>query len=227
MALNYEIESGKKNALLSGDEINREDRGTNAGVPPANSRGYSSAFEEIWRTHANQILRITHRITNNREDAEDALQDSFLRAYIHLPSFDGRSSLATWLTRIAINSALLILRKRASTPHLSLDGDGDSTTRLSFVSAVEQGPSPEKQFSQREERELLSSGIRALRPAARRALELQVLGDHSVKETAKTMGLSVSATKSRIFHAKVALRKSLKPKGGRSRAGGQLQLSPA
>src|ERR1700689_1727724 len=82
---------------------------------------HSAALEQIWRTHAKQILRITQRITNNREDAEDALQDSFLRAHVHLHDFDGRSSIGTWLTRIAINSALMILRKRAGNPQLSLE----------------------------------------------------------------------------------------------------------
>jgi len=227
MSLNREIEFGKTNASLLEDEVNSGDCRTNAVVRPDGPRGYSAAFDEIWRTHASQILRITHHITRNREDAEDALQDSFLRAYIHLHSFDGRSSLATWLTRIAINSALLILRKRASTPQLSLDDDGDSTNRFCFISAVEPGPSPEKQYSQTEQQAALRLGIGTLRPAARRALELQVLEDRSVKETAEELGLSVSATKSRIFHAKTALRRSLRPKVSRgSLATGQL-LKPA
>jgi RNA polymerase sigma factor (sigma-70 family) len=224
MVLNDEIESSKKNISLGVDGTNSRPRATEANVP-AISRGSSAVFEEMWRTHAGQILHIAHRITNNREDAEDALQDSFLRAYIHLHSFDGRSSLATWLTRIAINSALLLLRKRASTPQLSLDDDGDSPTGRGFAIAVEQGPSPENLYSQAEQRAVVRKGIRTLRPAARWALELRVLEDHSVKETAEKMGLSVPATKSRIFQAKAALRKSLKPKvGGRTRRTEQLQF---
>ena len=225
MTLKPEISSGRTNASLSADDTNS--RG-NTSAPMDRPRACSAAFEEIWRTHATQLLGITHRITRNREDAEDALQDSFLRAYVHLHSFDGRSSLTTWLTRIAINSALLILRKRASTPDLSLDDHGGSTTALSLLSAGEQGPSPEKKYSQAEQQSVVRSSIQSLRPSARRTLELRVLQNHSVKETAAEMGISISATKSRIFQAKAALRKSLGPKlGRRPRATEQLYLSPA
>ena len=204
--------------------------GTDASAPlSAHPRGYSAAFEEIWRTHFKQILRVTQRITKNREDAEDALQDSFLRAYLYLHTFDGRSSLTTWLTRIAINSALMILRKRASAPHLSIDDSGcESAKHPQFVNLEEGRPGPEAQYAQFEEQAILRLGIRMLRPTIRQALELQVLNDHSIQETAEKMGLSISATKSRLFHAKAALRRSLEPKtGGRGLAAGRLRLSPA
>ena len=114
----------------SATEIEHERFGAN------NSARHSAAIEEIWRTHAKQILRITQRITNNREDAEDALQDSFLRAHVHLQDFDGRSSIATWLTRIAINSALMILRKRTGAAQVSLDNAGNpGTDDLALVPA--------------------------------------------------------------------------------------------
>lgn len=228
MALNHIVKPDNTDTSLCGAEIESRGCRMDEGISPKNASGRSAAFEAMWRSHAERILRITRRITNNREDAEDALQDSFVRAYIHWHSFDGRSSLATWLTRIAINSALSILRKRASTSQLSLDEDGDPTTGLRIVGDMEHGPSPEAQYSRAEQRAVLRKGIRTLRPAARRALELQVLEDLSVKETAEKMGLSVSATKSRIFQAKAALGKSLERKFvRRSRATGQFQLSPA
>jgi len=190
--------------------------------------GYSTAFEYIWRSHAKQILRVTQRITKNREDAEDALQESFLRAYIHLHDFDGRSSVATWLTRIAINAALMILRKRSLAPQLSLDAAGEDARYPGPVDVVDGNPSPEASYEQREREEILREGICALRPRNRQAVEVQILRGHSVKETAATMGLSITATKSRLFHAKAALRKSLEPKiGRRSPEATQLQLSPA
>jgi RNA polymerase sigma-70 factor, ECF subfamily len=191
------------------------------------SDGHSAALEEIWRTHGQQMLRITQRITNNREDAEDALQDSFLRAHVHLRSFDRRSSLATWLTRIAINSALMILRKRSSATQLSLDGSGFNSDSQAFDPA-DQSPSPESQYAQIERRAKVRSAIGRLRPSIRQALELQTVEGQPLKEIAARMGLSISATKSRIFHAKAALRKSLEPKiGRRSGRRKQLQLSPA
>jgi RNA polymerase sigma factor (sigma-70 family) len=229
MALNNAMESGKNNALASEGEISSGFRGTDTNaLPPASPRDYSTAFENIWEAHAKQLLRVTQRITNNREDAEDALQDSFLRAYAHRRSFDGRSSLATWLTRIAINSALLLLRKRASASQLSIDDAGGYVTNHESVEVADHTPNPEALYAQLEQQEILRSGIRALPPAIRQTVELQALEDRSVKETAERMGLSISATKSRIFHAKAALRKSLQPKFVRpARATQRLQLSPA
>jgi RNA polymerase sigma factor (sigma-70 family) len=188
-------------------------------------RRYSPALEEIWRTHAKQILRITQRITNNREDAEDALQDSFLRAHVHLHDFDGRSSIATWLTRIAINSALLILRKRTGIAQLSIEIVGASGTEVLSLPAG-RAPSPEAQYAELEEQAIFRSAIGTLRPSIRRALELQTLEERSVKEIAGSMGLSVSAAKARIFHARAALRRSLQAKLSR-RSGATKGLQPS
>ena len=198
---------------------------TNGSVQ-TNPHTYSAALEEIWRTHAKQILRVTQRITNNREDAEDALQDSFLRAHVHLHDFDGRSSITTWLTRIAINSALVILRKRAGTAQVSIDNVGAAGTEPLAPIPVDRAPNPEARYADREERAIFRSAIGTLRPSIRRALELQTLEERSLKEIAGSMGLSVSAAKSRMFHARAALRKSLKGKLSR-RAGPTkgLQLS--
>jgi RNA polymerase sigma factor (sigma-70 family) len=188
----------------------------------------STTFEEIWRAHSKQILRVTQRITNNREDAEDALQDSFMRAYVYLPNFDGRSSITTWLTRIAINSALMILRRRARAPQVSINDGGSLALDAPSIHPVDPSPSPEAQYTELEQQEIVRSAVGTLRPSIRMPLQLQALEERSVKETAETMGLSITATKSRIHHAKTALRKALQPKFGR-RSGGakQLQLSPA
>ena len=173
---------------------------------------HSAAMEEIWRTHAKQILRITQRITNNREDAEDALQDSFLRAHVHLQDFDGRSSIGTWLTRIAINSALMILRKRTGSAQVSLDNVGNPGTDDLALVPADRAPSPEAQYADLEVQAIVRSAIGTLRPSIRRALELQTLETRSVKEIAGSMSLSLPATKSRLFHARAALRQSLQAK---------------
>jgi RNA polymerase sigma-70 factor, ECF subfamily len=185
----------------------------------------AAALEDIWRTHASQILRITQRITNNREDAEDALQDSFLRAHLYLHKFDGRSSLATWLTRIAINSALMIRRKRTNAPQqLSIDQQEDSKAGSRDLSLADRGLSPEEQYSELELRSMARRALATLRPSVRRPLELQV-EERSIKEVAAAMGISVFATKSRLFHAKAALRKALAPR--RRSETRSLQLSAA
>ena len=93
--------------------------------------GETAALDTLYRAHAEKLFRTVHRITRNREDAEDAVQDSLLRAFVHLKSFDGRSTFSTWLTRIGINSALMILRKKRNSREISAHGPGDrKSTRL-------------------------------------------------------------------------------------------------
>jgi RNA polymerase sigma-70 factor, ECF subfamily len=215
--------ANKQGSLISNGAVND----AVCASPQAIPQGYSAAFEQIWQAHARQILRVTQCITKNREDAEDALQDSFLRAYVHLHNFDGRSSIKTWLMRIAINSALMILRKRARGSQISIHEDTDSEGDSQWLTPVDSSPSPEAQYAELERQAIVRSAIAALRPAVRQALELQTLEDRSTSEIAERLGLSISATKSRIFHAKAALRKSLKPKIGRRAGGTKLQLSPA
>src|ERR1700722_1997956 len=88
--------------------------------------GYTVALDVLCERLAPRILRALYRITKNREDAEDALQDSFLSAFVHIAEFDGRSAFSTWLTRIGINSALMMLRKKRTTREISLDDSADS-----------------------------------------------------------------------------------------------------
>jgi RNA polymerase sigma-70 factor (ECF subfamily) len=213
--------------MLSTPKLAAERSNSNPEVHEARASGCAQPFphshaevlEEIWRTHAGQLLRVTQRITNNREDAEDALQASFLRAHVRRHSFDGRSSIATWLTRIAINSALMILRKRNRAPQVSI-GDG-------IDSQVGGTPNPEEAYAQLEREEVVRFGIRQLRPAIRQAIEIQALEERSIKETAEKMGLSIAAAKSRIFQARVGLRKSVDPKINGLVNKTQIQLKPA
>jgi RNA polymerase sigma factor (sigma-70 family) len=177
-------------------------------------RGESAAFDELWRAYAKGVLRTTYRITRNPEDAEDALQDSFLSAFANIHTFDGRSRFSTWMTRIAINASLMIVRKSRAALELSLDdrvADGDRE----FAGLPDRAPDPETRVVRLERAEILRQAIRALRPSIRQAIELQKLGEHSVQETAAEMGLTVTAAKSRLHQAKSALRESLKPKSFR------------
>src|ERR1700722_13876114 len=90
--------------------------------------GEHLAFSELWNRHSKRAFNTMYRITRNHQDAEDALQDAFLKAFVHLKNFDGRSTFSTWLTRIAINSALMILRKRRAHPETSMDWSADGET---------------------------------------------------------------------------------------------------
>jgi RNA polymerase sigma factor (sigma-70 family) len=167
--------------------------------------GETAALDRLYRTQAEKLFRTVHRITRNREDAEDAVQDSLLRAFLHLKSFDGRSTFSTWLTRIGINSALMILRKKRSSREISAHGGGVDETLWEVPDST---PNPEIRWAEREQGRILRDAISNLHPTIRRALELQILEHRSIEETAAQIGISVSAAKGRVFHAKAALRKS-------------------
>src|SRR5882724_1867549 len=145
------------------------------GLVLAAKRGQEGAFDVLCLPHAKMLFQRTYRITRNREDAEDAVQDSFLRAFIHLKKFDGRSSFSTWVTRIAINSALMILRKKRNSREIAMEVPGElSGTRFEWQSA-DQAPNPEQKYAQREQEEILRAAIRDLRPALREVVEIQQL----------------------------------------------------
>jgi RNA polymerase sigma factor (sigma-70 family) len=182
-----------------------------SGLVAAAKYGQTAAFDILCERLSPKILRSLYRITRNREDAEDALQDSFLRAFVHLAEFDGRSAFSTWLTRIAINSALMVLRKKRGSLEISMDGSDDSDTKTTWE-LPDQAPNPEKRYAQNEREKILHNAISTLRPAIRKVIVFQQLQEHSMKETAAKIGISVSAAKARLFHAKAALRRAPKLK---------------
>jgi RNA polymerase sigma-70 factor (ECF subfamily) len=170
--------------------------------------GDFAAFVELRKRHSSKLFWTAYRITRNWEDAEDTVQESFLKAYLHLERFEGRSSFGSWLTRIAINSALMIVRKKRSC-EISIDRiDCDSGT------SEEWGPpdfkeDPELSCLRTEREEMLQRAILRLRPSLRSVVELQQSQDYSTKELAQILGISVPAAKSRLLRAKLALRTSL------------------
>jgi RNA polymerase sigma-70 factor (ECF subfamily) len=167
--------------------------------------GEAAALDTLYRAHAEKLFRTVHRITRNREDAEDAVQDSLLRAFLHLKSFDGRSTFSTWLIRIGINSALMIVRKKRNSNEMSARGAGVDE---SLWEVPDSAPNPERRCAERERERFLREAIAGLRPRLRRTLEFHTLQGHSLRETAAQMGISATAAKARFFHAKAALRKS-------------------
>jgi RNA polymerase sigma factor (sigma-70 family) len=174
----------------------------------AAKRGRTTAFEALCEPNAGRLFQTAYRMTGNREDAEDAIQDSMLRAFVHIKDFDGRSSFSTWLTRIAINSTLMLLRKKRNPRALSMDGPHDPQAEELCLQVPDHAPDPEKLYMQKERETAVRRAISALRPSIRQALVLQQLQQLSLRETAEIMGISVSAAKARLFHAKAALRKS-------------------
>jgi RNA polymerase sigma-70 factor (ECF subfamily) len=170
--------------------------------------GHGAAFGTLCDRHAEMILRVTFRITRNREDAEDAVQDSFLSAFVHLRTFDERSRFATWLTRIAINSALGQLRKKRGIREIPMDGPNPAASELRpHFEIPDRTPNPEESYRLRERREIVGSAVGRLRPRSRTVVEVHQLGEFSVKETARILGISMAAAKARMFHARAALRR--------------------
>jgi len=178
----------------------------------AAKRGHSTAFAALSERYRKQLFRAAHRITRTREDAEDAVQDTLLRAFVHVTDFDGRSSFGTWLTRIAINSALMILRKKRPSLEIAADCNDDfGADGLRFVIADDR-PNPERRCAQSEEESMLKKAIQNLRPTLRVVVQIQELQERTLRETADAIGISLAAAKGRMFHARKALRRSMIPK---------------
>ena len=166
------------------------------------------AFEELVERYERKIFRLTMNITRNREDAEDAMQDAFLKSYSHLKEFEGTSRFYTWLVRIAANEALMRLRKRRPN-QLSLDEPIKGEDDLMPIELEDWGPSPEQRFEQTEMREILSGVIDQLEPDYRAVFALRDVDQLSTEETAKALGISVPAVKSRLLRARLKLRQKL------------------
>jgi RNA polymerase sigma factor (sigma-70 family) len=178
------------------------------GLIAAAQAGQEWAFVELCTRSSKRAFSSIYSVTRNREDAEDALQDSILRAFEHLRQFDGRSSFATWFTRIGINSALMILRKKRVRPETSMDVTAEEESWRHWQIS-EHSTDPEKHYVVRERSRHLRRAICQLPSSLRSVIELGQMKGHSTKQIADHMGISVPATKSRLARARAALRKSM------------------
>lgn len=170
--------------------------------------GEAAAFEELVSRYERKIFRLTMNITRNREDAEDAMQDAFLKSYSHLKTFQGDSRFYTWLVRIAANEALMRLRKRRPN-QFSLDEPIEGDEDLMPRELQDWGPGPEQRFAQTEMREILSGVIEELEPDYRIVFVLRDIEELSTEETAASLGISIPAVKSRLLRARLKLREKL------------------
>jgi RNA polymerase sigma-70 factor (ECF subfamily) len=176
----------------------------------AAKNGNKKAFEILVKRHQQRLFFVARRITRRREDAEDVVQQSFQKAFTHLRKFEGRSAFSTWLTRIAVTEALMFLRRSRGLREVLIDdlnGNEETATRLELPDS---SPDPEAVYSQRERAEMLSLAIDELPYGTRRAMQLLGLDERSSEETARIMGISVSALKGRMFHGRRKLRETLK-----------------
>lgn len=171
--------------------------------------GDTRAFAELVKRYEAKIFRLAQHITQNREDAEDVLQETFLKAYEHLDQFQGNSKFYTWIVRIAVNQALMKLRRRKTDKSVSLDETIDTGEDTVTREVAAWDEDPEQRFSREELGEILDSSIQSLAPTYRSVFLLRDVDDLSTEETAEALGISVPAVKSRLLRARLQLREKL------------------
>ena len=167
------------------------------------------AFETLVKQYDRQVFRIAQHITQNREDAQDVVQDAFLKAYEKLDQFQGNSKFYTWLVRIAVNEALMRLRKRRTGKMVSIDEDVQTEEGSVPRDLAEWRPTPEQEYNQAELADILRKTINGLPPGFRVVFVLRDVEGLSTEETANALGLSAPAVKSRLLRARLQLRERL------------------
>jgi RNA polymerase sigma-70 factor (ECF subfamily) len=199
----------------------------------AAKNGDGQAFETLFKCYRQKVLRVVLRYTRVREDAEDIVQQSFQKAFVYLHKFEGKSSFSTWLTRIAINESLMLLRQGRALREVSVDDHSEAEGNAAGLEMADSSPDPEANYARRERVQILTAELGNLRPGLRRAIELRELAELSTEQTAQHMGLSVGAVKARVFHGRRKLRERLRRymtsprvlKKGSSRHGGAARIS--
>jgi RNA polymerase sigma-70 factor, ECF subfamily len=171
--------------------------------------GDTGAFAELVNHYDRRVFRMAKQITQNEEDAEDVLQETFLKAYSHLDDFQGNSKFYTWLVRIAVNEALMKLRKRRSDKTVPLDEPIDTGEDVVAREIAVWDENPEDTYSQQELGKILDDAVQSLKPAYRTVFILRDIEEMSIEETAEALNLSISAVKSRLLRARLQLRDKL------------------
>jgi RNA polymerase sigma-70 factor (ECF subfamily) len=171
--------------------------------------GDAQAFTDLVNRYERKIYRIAKHITQNDEDAEDVLQETFLKAYEHLAGFQGNSKFYTWIVRIAVNESLMKLRKRKGDRTVPLDEPMDTGEEMVTREIAVWEDNPEQRYSREEMQEILDRAVESLKPDFRTVFTLRDIEELSTEETAEALGISVPAVKSRLLRARLALREKL------------------
>ena len=171
--------------------------------------GNYAAFDELVNRYEKKIYRLGMNITGNPEDAEDVLQEAFLKAFQHLPEFREDSRFYTWIVRIAVNEALMKLRKRRTSREVPMEDSEDENGEVLVREFADWKPNPEQQYAQAELDRILQGAVRTLSPGFRTVFYLRDVEGLSTEETAEMLNLSVGAVKARLFRARLRLREEL------------------
>ena len=182
----------------------------------ASKNGDVAAFEQLVKRYDRKLFRIAQSVTHNREDSQDAVQETFLKAYQHLAEFRGDSQFSTWLIRITLNQSLMKLRKQRRTREVSLDEDFETDEGMLPREIIDWAPNAEQRYSVSELRNILIKTIEELQPILRTVFVLQDIERFSTIQTAEVLTLSQSAVKSRLWRARLQLRERLNKYFGKS-----------
>lgn len=165
-------------------------------------------FEKDCQALRHRLLKVALRVTRNREDAEDAVQDCLMRAYLHIEEFQGNCKLSTWLMRIVMNSAFMINRRNRAARQVSIEDLRQPGEPCVNFQIPDRTPNPEQTYLQGERTRILYGAIRKLRPRMRAVVEVAQFQELPTKEIAKVLGISAAAAKSRLGRGRSRLRKS-------------------
>jgi RNA polymerase sigma-70 factor, ECF subfamily len=175
----------------------------------ASKSGDVGAFEELVKRYDRKLLRIAQHLTHNREDAEDVVQEAFLKAFLHLDQFREDSKFSTWLIRITLNQSLMKLRKQRPIREVSLDEDFQSEDDAFPIDVEDWAPNPEELYRATELREILRKTLEELSQGLRVVFVLRDMEGLSLEQTAEALNLSLTAVKARSFRARLHLRERL------------------
>jgi RNA polymerase sigma-70 factor (ECF subfamily) len=175
----------------------------------AAKNGDEQAFETLFKRYQRKTFAVVLRYTRVVEDAEDIVQQSFYKAFVHLCQFQGESSFSTWLTRIAINEALMFLRSIGAVRTMSIEESSEREEQSNALEIPDSSLDPETSYARQEEVQTLCQALGNLRPQMRKAIQLRDLEELSTEEAARRMGLSAVSLKTKLFHARKKLREKL------------------
>jgi len=194
--------------LAISSDMNGEAEARDEGLLLAARSGSHAAFAELQRIYSPCVFKRILSITRNREDAEDALQDAFLSAYLALPSFEGRSRFSSWLTRIGINSALMILRRRRCRPETSFEQYQNSEGDSAYLDVRDRAFDPEQLYDQQQRCEAIRCALQRLDPKLRVVMGIRLSEEHSMQRIAQDLGVSVASVKASLHRARKRLLRS-------------------
>jgi RNA polymerase sigma-70 factor (ECF subfamily) len=177
----------------------------------ASRGGDVAAFEQLVKRYDAKLLRIAQKVTQNPEDAEEAVQEAFFKAYQKLDQFQGHAKFSTWLIRITLNESLMKLRKQRATLKQLVDNDvdADSDSERRQFDVADWAPNPEMLYRESEFREILITSLQRLSPALKVVFVLRDIEEHSLRETSEILNLTETAVKTRLSRARLQLREDL------------------